>query len=84
MQRSQQAKPVILRETRIRSVQPSWSPTELGEMILGYYGLAGEEEITDALGRRQPEGLSYRSRVLVAVWLSRLVCVPRNRRGGVA
>lgn len=82
MQRSQQAKPVILRETRIRSVQPSWSPTELGETILDYYRLAGEEEIMDALGREQPECLSHRSQVLVAVWLSGLACVPRKRRGG--
>lgn len=84
MQRSQQAKPVILRETKVRSVQPSWSPTELGEMILGYYRLAGEEEITDALDRGQPEGLSHRSQVLVAVCLSGLACVPRKRRRGVA
>ena len=84
MQRSQQAKPVILRETRVRSVQPSWSPTELGETILSYYRLAGEEEITDALGRGQPEGLSHRSQVLIAVWPSSLGCVPRKRRGGVA
>ena len=81
MQRSQQAKPVILRETRVRSVQPSWSPTELGETILSYYRLAGEEEITDALGRGQPEGLSHRSQVLIAVWPSSLVGGPVNSSG---
>jgi hypothetical protein len=67
MQRGQQARPVILRETRARSIEPSWSPTELGETILDYYRLAGEEEIMDALGRGQPEGLSHRSQVLFAV-----------------
>ena len=56
MQRGQQARPVTLREPTVRSVGPSWSPTELGETILDYYRLAGEEEITDALGPRQPEG----------------------------
>ena len=55
-QRGQQARPVTLREPTVRSVGPSWSPTELGETILDYYRLAGEEEITDALGPRQPEG----------------------------
>ena len=58
VQRRGQARPVTLRETTVRSAGPSWSPTELGEMILDYYRLAGEEEIRDALGPGQPAGLS--------------------------
>ena len=42
--RAQQNKPVIFQETTIRSAEPNWSPTELGETILGYYQLAGEEQ----------------------------------------
>jgi hypothetical protein len=56
IQRGRQARPVTLREPAVRSVGPSWSPTELGETILGYYRLAGEEGITDAPGLGQPEG----------------------------
>lgn len=55
-QRGRQAKPVTLRETKVRIAGSSWSPTELGETILDYYRLAGEEGITDALGPGQPEG----------------------------
>lgn len=55
-QRSRQPRPVTLREPAIRTAGPSWSPTELGETILDYYRLAGEEEITDAPGPGQPEG----------------------------
>lgn len=56
MQRDQQARPVTLREPTVRIVGPSWSPTELGETILDYYRLAGEEGITDAPEPGQPEG----------------------------
>jgi hypothetical protein len=46
---------ITLQETTVRNVEPSWSPTELGEKILDYYRLAGEEEITNAPGPWQPE-----------------------------
>jgi hypothetical protein len=55
MQRGQQMKPITLQRSTIRDVEPSWSPTELGEKVLDYYRLAGEEEITDAAGSGQPE-----------------------------
>lgn len=55
MQRGEQPRPVTLPETTVQRAGPSWSPTELGETILDYYRLAGEE-ITDALGPGQPEG----------------------------
>jgi hypothetical protein len=55
MQRHQQTKPVTLQRPAIRDVEPSWSPTELGEKVLDYYRAAGEEEITDAAGAGQPE-----------------------------
>jgi len=54
--RSQPTRPITLRETTVRNVEPSWSPTELGEKVLEYYWLAGEEEITNALGPGQPGG----------------------------
>lgn len=56
MQRGRPATPITLRETKPRNVEPNWSPTELGEKVLGYYRLAGEEEFTDALGPGQPGG----------------------------
>ena len=56
VQRGRQPRPVTLREPTIRTPGPSWSPTELGETILDYYRLAGEEGITDALDPGQPEG----------------------------
>ncbi|MGH3158813.1 MAG: hypothetical protein ACRDNF_19890, partial [Streptosporangiaceae bacterium] len=56
MQRSRRSNPVTLRDPTLRGVEPSWKPTELGETILGYYRLAGEEEITDAPDPGQPEG----------------------------
>ena len=55
-QRGRQPRPVTLRQPTIRNGAPSWSPTELGETILDYYRLAGEEETTDTLDPRQPEG----------------------------
>jgi hypothetical protein len=58
MQRGRPTRPVTLRETAVRMNGPSWSPTELGETILDYYRLAGEEEITDAPNPEQPGGLS--------------------------
>jgi hypothetical protein len=56
MQRGKQMKPITLKRPTIRDVEPNWSPTELGEKVLNYYQLAGEEEITDAAGSGQPEG----------------------------
>lgn len=56
MQRGRQTRPITLRETMVRNVEPSWSPTELGEKVLEYYRLAGEEEITNALGPEEPGG----------------------------
>jgi hypothetical protein len=56
MRRGHQTRPVALREATFRNVEPSWSPTELGEMILNYYRLAGEGKIADALSPGQPEG----------------------------
>jgi hypothetical protein len=56
MQRGKQMKPITLMRPTIRDVEPNWSPTELGEKVLNYYQLAGEEEITDAAGSGQPEG----------------------------
>jgi hypothetical protein len=56
MQRGRQARPVTLREATVRVSGPSWSPTELGETILDYYRLAGEEETADALDPAQPKG----------------------------
>ncbi len=55
MRSGRQARPVTLREPTIRTAGPSWSPTELGETILDYYRLAGEEGITDTLGPEQPD-----------------------------
>ncbi len=52
---NRQAGPITLERPTIRDVEPSWSPTELGEKVLDYYRLAGEEEITDAPGSAQPE-----------------------------
>lgn len=43
MQRGKQMKPITLERPTIRDVEPSWSPTELGEKVLDYYRLAGEE-----------------------------------------
>ena len=50
MQRGKQMKPITLQRPTIHDVEPSWSPTELGETVLEYYQQAGEEEITDTLG----------------------------------
>jgi hypothetical protein len=55
-QRGRQPRPVTLRQPTIRNGTPSWSPTGLGETILDYYRLAGEEETTDTLDPTQPEG----------------------------
>jgi hypothetical protein len=49
-QRGRQMKPITLREATVRPVEPSWSPTELGEKVLDYYRLAGEDNITDTPG----------------------------------
>ena len=56
IQRGRQSGPVTLRDPALRAVEPRWTPTELGETILDYYRLAGEEEITDAPDPGQPEG----------------------------
>ncbi len=57
MQRSRTSKPITLREPQVHALESSWSPTELGETILDYYHLAGEERmITDTPGPGQPEG----------------------------
>lgn len=56
MQRSRQARPLTLREATVRNLAANWSPTELGETILGYYRLAGEEGTTVTLDSGQPEG----------------------------
>jgi hypothetical protein len=56
MQRNRQAKPAILREPTIRVAGPTWSPTELGETILDYYRLAGEEGTTATLDPGRQEG----------------------------
>ena len=54
--RGRPTRPVTLREPTVRLMGRSWSPTELGETILDYYRLAGEEEITDVQNPGQPEG----------------------------
>jgi hypothetical protein len=41
MQRSRRTEPITLREPTIHDVEPSWSPTELGELVLGFYLEAG-------------------------------------------
>ena len=52
MQRGQQMKPITLKHPAVvRRLEANWSPTELGEKILGFYGEAGaEEEITNDPG----------------------------------
>jgi hypothetical protein len=50
MQRSKMVGPMTLQNPTIRYSQPSWSPTELGEKILGFYAEAGADnspELTD-------------------------------------
>lgn len=44
MQRSKQNKPITLQQSTIRLPEPTWSPTELGEKILGFYAEAGAED----------------------------------------
>jgi hypothetical protein len=45
-QRGRFMQPVTLQPT-IRAAEPTWSPTELGEMILAFYAEAGAEDIAD-------------------------------------
>jgi hypothetical protein len=48
MQSGRMMKPITLQKPRVRDVEPNWSPTELGEQVLGFYLEAGvEAEITD-------------------------------------
>lgn len=47
MQRRDQSKAITIRESTIRVPEPSWSPTELGEKILGFYAEAGAEDSQD-------------------------------------
>jgi hypothetical protein len=44
MQRRSQTKPITLRETTTQDIKPSWSPTELGEQVLGFYEEAGADD----------------------------------------
>jgi hypothetical protein len=44
MQRGQQMEPITLQQPTIRRVEPIWSPTDLGEKVLGFYGEAGAED----------------------------------------
>jgi hypothetical protein len=44
MQRSRRNKPMTLQESTIQLPDPTWSPTELGEKILGFYAEAGAED----------------------------------------
>ena len=53
--RGAQVTPIKLDTTIGRSARPNWSPTELGEKILEYYRLAGEEETAGEVGPGQPE-----------------------------
>lgn len=53
--RAQQNKPVVFQGTTIRRAEPNWSPTELGETILGCYQLAGEEQATAVAGPQTAE-----------------------------
>lgn len=39
-------KPLTLQPASLRRSEPSWSPTELGEKILGFYAEAGAEDST--------------------------------------
>ena len=55
-QRGRQARPPTRRETAAYLPGPSWSPTELGETILDYYRLAGEEKTADMPALGQLEG----------------------------
>jgi hypothetical protein len=50
MQRTQRVGPIKLKKRRIRHAKPTWSPTELGETILGFYGEAGAEDSQDPGG----------------------------------
>lgn len=47
IQRGRQTEPITLQQTTIRAAEPTWSPTELGEKILGFYAEAGVEDIQD-------------------------------------
>jgi hypothetical protein len=47
MQRSKQNKLVTLQEHMIQLPEPTWSPTELGEKVLGFYAEAGAENSQD-------------------------------------
>ncbi len=42
--------PVRLDQTTVQAVEPTWSPTELGEKILGFYAEAGADDGQDAGG----------------------------------
>lgn len=50
MQRRNQVGPIRLQATTIPSGEPTWSPTELGEKILGFYAEAGAEDSQDPGG----------------------------------
>lgn len=52
-QGARRAMPIQLQENRIRLPDPTWSPTELGEKILGFYAEAGAQDIEGA-----PDNLS--------------------------
>jgi hypothetical protein len=47
MQRGRSMKPLTLQATAIPGPETSWSPTELGEKVLGFYAEAGTEDSPD-------------------------------------
>jgi hypothetical protein len=50
MQRSRKVEPIKLQEPRVWPLDPTWSPTELGEKVLAFYAEAGTEDSHDPGG----------------------------------
>jgi hypothetical protein len=55
MQRTQGVRPIKLKMRRFRRAYPTWSPTELGEKVLGFYAEAGAEDSQNPGGHPGPE-----------------------------
>jgi hypothetical protein len=61
MQRGRQTRPITLQQSAIRAAEPTWSPTKLGEKILGFYAEAGAEDSGSGLTQLPAAGRTTRT-----------------------